>query len=80
MEDRIVDIVHNVRDMFRKEISYQALNYELSADEITYNIELCLTLLNEIDELSYDTMIEVTYNPMGLYQYRIIENGDDENE
>lgn len=78
MEDIMRDCVLVVRDTFRKEISYQALNYDLDTEEITYNIELILTLLNELDKLDDDTLIEVFYNPMGLYQYKIV--GDDENE
>ena len=78
MEDIIKDYVLVVRDTFRKEISNQALNYDLDTEEITYNIELILTLLNELDKLDDDILIEVFYNPMGLYQYKIIEEGDND--
>lgn len=77
MED-IRDCVEYVKLLFRKEIFYQALRYDLSIEEIDYNIKMALSLLNEIDKLDDDTLIEVTYNPMGCYQYKII--GDDENE
>lgn len=77
MEDIMRDYVHVVRDTFRKEISHQALNYDLDTEEITYNIELILTFLNELDKLDDNTFIEVFYNPMGLYQGVVIE-GDGE--
>jgi hypothetical protein len=76
MEDIMRDYVSVVRDKFRKEISYQALNYDLDTEEITYNIELILTFLNELDKLDDDTFIEVFYNPMGLYQGVVIEESD----
>lgn len=78
MEDIMRGYVIVVQDTFRKEISHQALNYDLDTEEITYNIELILTLLNELDKLDDNTFIEVFYNPMGLYQYKIIEEGDND--
>lgn len=78
MEDIIRDYVKNIKKIFREEVSNQAKDVFVGIEELTYNVELFLTLLNELDKLDDDTFIEVFYNPMGLYQYKII--GDDENE
>lgn len=69
--ETLINKVKSVKDTLRKEIQYQASTI-LGIDEITYNIELYLTLLNEIDKLDDNLVIKVTDNPMGCLQYEVI--------
>ena len=79
MEEFFIGLTSEARETLRKEISYQALNYDLDEEEITYNIRLILDLLEDIIELDNDTIIKVCYNPMGCLNYEIIKDNEGAN-
>lgn len=71
--ENVIGKVIQIRKLFLSEIKRQINDEKLIETEKIDNINLIMELLNDLQEEDDKQIIKVTYNPMGAYNYIIVE-------
>lgn len=75
-DESIIGTANDILKYFKDEIKLQLDDNTLSFEEIRYNTNLILELLENLEKdnnIVDSKKIEVTYNPMGNFQYKECE-------
>lgn len=73
--EKIIGTLENIWKFFKEEINRQMQDNTISFEELHYNTNEILELMEELEEnkIDSDTLIQIEEHPMGGYVYKTIE-------